>query len=37
MITNKSVIAELTGVPLLDHVIHGQDFIDDEVLTCAKG
>ena len=37
MITNKSVIAELTGVSLLDHVIHGQDFIDDEVLTCAKG
>ena len=36
MITNKSVIAELTGVTLLEHVIHGQDFIDDEVLACAK-
>ena len=36
MITNKSVIAELTGVSLLEHVIHGQDFIDDEVLACAK-
>ncbi len=37
MITNKGVLAELSGVPLLDHLIHGQDFIDDEVLTCAKG
>ena len=27
MITNKGVIEELTGVPLLDHLIHGQDFI----------
>lgn len=37
MITNKGVLGELSGVPLLDHLIHGQDFIDDEVLTCAKG
>ena len=37
MITNKGVLAELSGVPLLDHLIHGQDFIAEEVLTCAKG
>lgn len=30
MITNKSVVADLTGVPLLDHLIHGQDFLDTE-------
>ena len=36
MITNKGILEELTGVPLLDHLIHGQDFIADEVLTCAK-
>lgn len=30
MITNKGVVEELTGVPLLDHVIHGQDFLDVE-------
>ena len=27
MITNKGVVEELTGIPLLDHLIHGQDFI----------
>ncbi|MDX1679495.1 MAG: dethiobiotin synthase [Akkermansiaceae bacterium] len=37
MITNKGILEELSGVPLLDHLIHGQDFIDDEVLACAKG
>ena len=31
MITNKSVVEDLTGVPLLDHLIHGQDFLDAEV------
>lgn len=31
-ITNKGVIEDLTGVPLLDHLIHAQDFLDDEVL-----
>jgi dethiobiotin synthetase len=30
MITNKGVIEDLTGVPLLDHLIHGQDFLDAE-------
>ena len=32
MITNKGVIEDLTGVPLLDHLIHGQDFLDEEAL-----
>lgn len=27
MITNKGVVEDLAGVPLLDHLIHGQDFI----------
>jgi dethiobiotin synthetase len=30
MITNKGVIEDLTGVPLLEHVIHNQDFLDLE-------
>jgi len=33
MITNKGVIEDLTGVPLIEHVIHGQDFLDS---TCLK-
>jgi dethiobiotin synthetase len=33
MITNKGVIEDLTGVPLLEHLIHGQDFLDEEVLA----
>lgn len=28
MITNKGVVEDLTGVPLLEHLIHGQDFLD---------
>jgi len=35
MVTNKGVIEDLTGVPLLDHLIHGQDFLDDQVLEAA--
>jgi dethiobiotin synthetase len=30
MITNKSVIEDLAGVPLLEHLIHGQDFLEAE-------
>lgn len=30
MITNKGVVEDLTGVPLLEHVIFGQDFLDIE-------
>ena len=37
MITNKGVIEDLTGLPLLDHLIHGQDFIDPDALeTISK-
>jgi dethiobiotin synthetase len=32
MITNKGVIEDLTGLPLIDHVIHGQDCILPEAL-----
>jgi dethiobiotin synthetase len=37
MITNKGVIEDLTGVPLLEHLIHGQDFLDEEVLGKLGG
>jgi dethiobiotin synthetase len=37
MITNKGVIEDLTGVPLLEHLIHGQDFLDEEVLGKLPG
>ncbi len=33
MITNKGILETLTGVPLLDHIIHGQDFLDSSFLT----
>lgn len=33
MITNKGVLENLSGVPLLDHLIHGQDFIDDAAIA----
>jgi dethiobiotin synthetase len=36
MITNKGVAADLTGVPLLEHVIHGQDFIDLAAFPISK-
>lgn len=28
MITNKGVVEALSGLPLIDHLIHGQDFIN---------
>jgi dethiobiotin synthetase len=31
MITNKGIIESLTTVPLLDHIIHNQDFISPEL------
>lgn len=31
MITNKGVIAGITGVPLVDHLIHGQDTLDPDL------
>ncbi|TAG08639.1 MAG: dethiobiotin synthase [Verrucomicrobia bacterium] len=33
MITNKGVLEVLAGVPLLDHLIHQQDFIDASALA----
>ncbi|MBC8125534.1 MAG: dethiobiotin synthase [Gloeobacteraceae cyanobacterium ES-bin-144] len=33
MITNKGVIEDLSGVPLLDHLIQNQDFLDEAVLA----
>lgn len=32
MITNKSVIADLTGIPMVDHLIHEQDFLGEDFL-----
>ncbi len=32
MITNKGIIESLTNVPLLDHIIHGQDFVSPELM-----
>lgn len=37
MITNKGVVEDLTGVPLLEHLIHGQDFLDLEILLRISG
>jgi dethiobiotin synthetase len=32
MITNKGIIESLTDAPLLDHIIHNQDFISPELI-----
>lgn len=32
MITNKGILEDLTGAPLLEHLIHGQDFLDEETV-----
>lgn len=37
MITNKGVIESLTKVPLLDHVIHGQDFLSSDLMDVLLG
>jgi len=36
MITNKGVLEDLTGVPLLEHIIYGQDFLDEETVEKLK-
>lgn len=36
MITNKGVLESLTDIPLLDHVIHGQDFLSEELLEVLR-
>lgn len=37
MITNKGVLEDLTGLPLLDHLIHGQDFLDEDTVQKISG
>jgi dethiobiotin synthetase len=37
MITNKGILESLTDVPLLDHIIHGQDFISQELFDVLTG
>lgn len=37
MITNKGIIESLTQVPLLDHIIHGQDFLSQEFMDVLMG
>jgi dethiobiotin synthetase len=38
MITNRGLFGEFTGVPVLAHVIHGQDFLDvDPFLDAVAG
>ncbi len=37
MITNKGVLESLTSVPLLDHIIHGQDFLSPELIATLSG
>lgn len=32
MITNKGILESITDVPLLDHIIHGQDFLSPELI-----
>lgn len=32
MVTNKGIIEDLAGVPLLAHLIHAQDFLDPEAI-----
>jgi hypothetical protein len=35
MITNKGMAEDLTGVPLLDLLFHGQDFLDAETYLAS--
>ena len=37
MITNKGILETLTDVPLLDHIIHGQDFLSPEFVDLLTG
>lgn len=37
MITNRGVLEDLTGVPLLEHIIHGQDFLDADAFLHIRG
>ncbi|MFD2256003.1 dethiobiotin synthase [Luteolibacter algae] len=37
MITNKGILESLTDVPLLDHIIHNQDFLSPELIDTLLG
>ncbi len=37
MITNKGILELITDVPLLDHIIHGQDFLSPELMDILLG
>lgn len=37
MITNKGILESLTDAPLLDHIIHGQDFLSPEFIDVLLG
>lgn len=37
MISNKAVLEDLTGVPVLEHLIHGQDFLDPGPFFRVRG
>lgn len=37
MITNKGILESLTDVPLLDHIIHNQDFLSPEFTDVLLG
>ncbi len=37
MISNKAVLEDLTGAPVLAHLIHGQDFLDLEPFFRVRG
>jgi len=36
MITNKGILTSLTGTPVLDHIIHNQDFLSEELLDVLR-
>ncbi len=37
MITNKGILESITEIPLLDHIIHGQDFLSPELTDVLLG
>jgi dethiobiotin synthetase len=37
MITNKGILESITNIPLLDHIIHGQDFLSPELTDVLLG
>lgn len=37
MITNKGILESLTDIPLLDHIIHDQDFLSPELIDLLTG